>query len=80
MAKRLTTPAETINTDPRFMSVVEAGRLLGLSRATTYRRVKSGDIPGLTHFAGSYRVNRAEFEASDEARKQAARLFVRDRH
>lgn len=42
-------------TQPLFVDVAVAAEMLGLTRASTYNAVKSGDIPA-KKFAGMYKI------------------------
>lgn len=56
----------TDETNPgRLLNVEEVGRRLGLSRATVYRRIATGDIPAVrlaSQGRGAVRVSEDELE------------------
>lgn len=45
-----------------FLSVAEVARVVGVSRPTAYRRLKSGEIPGWVKHFGHWKVSAKTFE------------------
>ena len=43
--------------EPRVISVVEAGRLLGIGRTTAYELARSGELPGVIKLGSRFRVS-----------------------
>lgn len=47
----------------RFVTVTEVARVLGVSRPTALKRLRSGEVPGLGVYFRRYRVSREVFDA-----------------
>jgi predicted DNA-binding transcriptional regulator AlpA len=67
--KRPTKVGTTAN-GPLLMGMGEGARLLGVSRATLWRRIKLGLLERIEILPGSFRVRRADLEAIAAGRKQ----------
>jgi excisionase family DNA binding protein len=64
-----TTQSATSQLEPLQVGVVEAGRLLGYSRATSYERLQSGELPS-TRQGTARRIPLAALRAWVEAHSQ----------
>ncbi len=46
--------------EPALLHVIEAARILGISRALAYRLAASGELPGVVRIRGAVRIHREQ--------------------